>query len=191
LRRLVLAAVLVAACNPYDPDLGDKPFLCGTDPPRCPDGYTAVDLTFTRCECQRNATAGDAAVYLCDGDPNEPNETPSKPTETKIDGLNTVYNSDKTSICPGSDVDVYKLLAPVGGTLITVDVAFDTMRQPPEVDILDRDGASLGPGHDTHAVGHVVATTTAPANSGPFYAQVKGTGQEVNYTVRITILPPR
>ena len=41
---LLALAVLAAGCNPYDPNLGAKPFLCGLTDPRCPEGYTPVDL---------------------------------------------------------------------------------------------------------------------------------------------------
>ena len=34
----VLAAL--GACTPYDPQLGNTPFYCGSADPKCPDGYT-------------------------------------------------------------------------------------------------------------------------------------------------------
>ena len=33
MRAALLAAAALAACNSYDPDLGDTPFRCGTDEP--------------------------------------------------------------------------------------------------------------------------------------------------------------
>ena len=36
---LSLAASALAACNPYDPDLGSHPFKCSNDG-TCPEGYT-------------------------------------------------------------------------------------------------------------------------------------------------------
>jgi hypothetical protein len=41
MRALVIALAL-AACSPYDPSLPPAPFLCATDEPRCPDGFTCV-----------------------------------------------------------------------------------------------------------------------------------------------------
>jgi hypothetical protein len=73
LRSLLVCAALALACNPYDPDLGDTPFRCGTDEPRCPDGYVAVEESVVRCICERAATAPDGGPsdYVCDGDPFE------------------------------------------------------------------------------------------------------------------------
>ena len=33
-------AVVMAACDSYSPDLGERPFFCGDDN-ACPDGYEA------------------------------------------------------------------------------------------------------------------------------------------------------
>lgn len=38
--RLLVIASAIGACTPYDPTLGDTPFLCGTTEPKCPEGYT-------------------------------------------------------------------------------------------------------------------------------------------------------
>ena len=46
-----LAACAFLACGPYDPDLGEEPFRCGTDEPRCPEGYAPVEETEIRCVC--------------------------------------------------------------------------------------------------------------------------------------------
>ena len=32
-------------CNTFDPDLGDEPFRCGAEEPRCPDGYECDEST--------------------------------------------------------------------------------------------------------------------------------------------------
>ena len=34
--------ILLVACTPYDPSLPAEPFLCGSDEPKCPDGYTCM-----------------------------------------------------------------------------------------------------------------------------------------------------
>ena len=40
--RALLLVFALAACSPYDPSLPSAPFLCATDEPRCPDGFTCV-----------------------------------------------------------------------------------------------------------------------------------------------------
>src|SRR5688500_15340460 len=40
------AALIVAInCSPYSPDLGDVPYKCAAEAPRCPDGYSCDDTT--------------------------------------------------------------------------------------------------------------------------------------------------
>ena len=41
-RVLVIAVSVVIGCTSYDPDLSATPFYCGTDDPKCPDGYTCM-----------------------------------------------------------------------------------------------------------------------------------------------------
>src|SRR5262245_3003164 len=45
------------SCDPYDPDLGERPFRCGPEEPRCPEGYTPVDVSETSCLCEKDASA--------------------------------------------------------------------------------------------------------------------------------------
>jgi hypothetical protein len=39
-RAVLLTLVVLGACSPYDPELGETPFFCGSADPTCPDGYT-------------------------------------------------------------------------------------------------------------------------------------------------------
>jgi len=190
-RRAALFVLALVACNPYDPQLGDEPFRCGTDEPRCPDGYVPREDTPTYCVCVRGALAGDAGVYLCSGDgPHEPNETTEKATVTPIGPLNDTYEYPNGALCPASDVDTYQLNVPQAGTLITVDVTFDTKRRAPQVDVLGPDGASIHPSvNPTPITGHVVATARTELANRDYYVQLSGT-QEVNYTIRIVITAP-
>lgn len=67
--RSVSALLLIgslAACSPYDPDLGPEPFLCAATEPRCPDGYACVVTTAGKSVCSNGSTAGsgaDASVH--------------------------------------------------------------------------------------------------------------------------------
>jgi len=190
MRRPLLLILALAACNPYDPQLGDRPFLCGSDEPRCPDGYVAVDLELDRCECRRGGTVADGGVYQCTTDPNEPNETISSATETTV-GTNMQYMAPNAAICrvAGSDdVDVYHLMAPRAGTLITVDVAFFDDTRVPTIDLLDSGGVSVARGMPSPEPRDIVATFTAPTPAS-YFAKVSA-AQDVNYSIRITIIEP-
>lgn len=107
----VLATVLATglglatlACNPYNPSLGDKPFLCGSDEPRCPEGYQAVEESATSCSCQReggaviDALLTDSAPFVCNVDANEDgagNDSITTATDTGLGGATT---TDRKSV---------------------------------------------------------------------------------------------
>ena len=184
--RAALLCLLTAACNPYDPDLGLAPFLCGTDEPRCPDGYRPVDVSPIRCECQLPGRA-DGGVYVCNGDPNEPNETVTTATPTVI-GQNMAINYSNLAICPADEEDNYAMDVPQLGTIILVRVTFDRARSAPILDILNNSGASLRPALDSPEPGVVTAIITSMA-SGRHYARIRA-DDEVNYDLRLMITPP-
>jgi hypothetical protein len=59
--RALLIALALAACSPYEPSLPPTPFLCATDEPRCPDGYTCV-TDGKQQVCRADGTATDAGA---------------------------------------------------------------------------------------------------------------------------------
>lgn len=188
--RPVLLLALLAACNPYDPNLGDSPFKCGTDEPRCPSGYVAVGVS-PQCKCLSAAIAPDAAPpgYFCIFDPSDTadgrNDTAATAATVDVE-LNPVINLER-SICPAGDEDHYALQAPRPDTLIVVRVTFDITRAAPGVDITNQEGASLMPTRGSE-VGVVTAEhrTTYP---GIYVVKVIA-GEEVNYTMRLMVTPP-
>lgn len=188
MKALLATALLVLACNPYDPNLGPSPFLCGTDEPRCPDGYTPVDVSAVRCQCQLAPSLPDAgAAYICDGDVFEPNDDYRAPTVTHV-GQNSTDNFSNIAICPAGDLDNFGLTVPVAGTLIQATVTFDATRTPPDVDLLDGEGVSLHP-TVTPMAGQVVATYLA-GQTGPYVVRLSGS-ETVNYSLRIQIFLPQ
>src|SRR5688500_554686 len=101
LMPIALAALLLPACDPYDPDLGQTPFRCepadpaNPDAKRCPDGYKPIPAPApVGCLCEQpnpdgpdsggvTADAGDG-MFSCNTDPNEPNENIGAATATTI-----------------------------------------------------------------------------------------------------------
>jgi hypothetical protein len=189
MRAALVALALLGSCDSYDPDLGAAPFSCGTDEPRCPDGYLAVDVSAIRCEC-REARVVDAGPYACNGDPNEPNESASGATPTPI-GANPAINYSNLAICPADEEDNYAMDAPQLGALIVVRVTFDQTRTPPRVDILDAGGASLDPTMTSPQPGMITATHVV-MRPGRFYARIRAgiPLEEVNYDLRLELTPP-
>ena len=86
LAGLAAVATLAAlgACNPYDPDLGDSPFRCGTSDPKCPDGYECMVYSDTLQLCERGADT-------------------SSP-DARIDGSGLTCNDD-SSVEPNDDIN--------------------------------------------------------------------------------------
>lgn len=68
LAATIAAVALAAACSSYDPQLPRQPFLCGSDEPRCPDGYTCMTDGSNRMVCNPDGEpAPDASVARSDG----------------------------------------------------------------------------------------------------------------------------
>ena len=187
MRRALLLLALVA-CNPYDPNLGEIPFLCGTDPPRCPEGYLAIVLTGTRCECQRNDIAVDPNQYECSDDPQESptNDSLGTATETGVDGSSSQSKPFNAAVCPAADVDYYRLKSPTAGSVVQVTLTFDVKRSPPAVELLNSDGAAVVQGMST-VVGTITIGTSV--DQGTYFVRVTDE-MSVNYRVSLAVLAP-
>lgn len=191
MRYLRLLAYALIACNSYDPDLGHAPFQCGFDPPRCPEGYTAVDVSTILCHCLANGLVPDAPPpYSCVIDTHEPNESYKTAAMTQIGLDGTVFDRvEAVALCPLGDIDYYALVAPKPKTIIAVELAFDQVQRPPEIDILNGEGASLHPRLETPQPGRLLVTTEA-ATTGLHYVQMSG-NDPVNYALQLTITLPQ
>lgn len=192
MRLSILLVVAAAACSPYNPDLGDKPFLCGSSEPRCPEGYTAVDVTAVRCECVSEVTQGGGGGEACDNfnpDALEPNDGTSSATPTAI-GSSTTTSYQGVAVCPGTDQDVYVMDINKTSTAIKAEVTY-TNGAAPTVDILDPQGVSVRPTVNSAVTGKVTATFTSRV-MGRHYAVVKAGAQlmPVDYTIDLKITPP-
>jgi hypothetical protein len=193
---LWLAVGLGLSCNPYDPNLGETPFLCGLSDPKCPDGYTAVDISIGRCVCQLHPPSIDAgAEYQCTTDRNdviERNDSVSRATDTGIDDLHPTSRFPEVAICPADDVDVYKIAVSRAGSTIALIVAFDISRRPPSLGLLDKDGVPLPLSVDSHLPGQLSASYLV-STAGNYFVQVAGAKtapEAVNYGLTVTLTPP-
>jgi hypothetical protein len=191
--RITLLTVLIvaASCNPYDPDLGEGPFRCGTDEPRCPAGYGPVEESATRCTCQEGAAGGGGAEFTCNEDPNEGedgNESVSDATPTPIgDGPSSWQQAD-IAVCAVGDVDVFSLQATNGQT-ITATLIFPPAQGRLTLDLLNSGDQSLAQGELSGST--MTATLVVPA-TGDYFAKVAGEDGETrnNYTLRLAIANP-
>ena len=109
----IAASALLGACNTYDPELGETPFRCGLDNPRCPDGYECVTFSASEEICTRigddpgvrpdggNGDGGGGGAFVCNNDSEiEPNESLSDPTLTGIPQAQSEVRYTTLAICP-------------------------------------------------------------------------------------------
>lgn len=197
LLSLCLGSVFALACNPYNPDLGQSPFLCGTDEPRCPDGYVAVDVSATACECQQagadlvdSVPVGDGAPFSCNDDPNEDgtgNDSIDSPTDTGVGGSTTTFSSDPLALCPAGDIDVFSLEAD-SGQQVTARLLFEDAQGALELELLNDDGSSLATG--TAVVDGLEAAGIADATGRHLVRIQAAAGVQNNYTLSVEITDP-
>jgi hypothetical protein len=191
----LIAVAVTAGCSPYDPDLGEQPFLCGDSEPRCPDGYICVDRVGTDNVCARDEIVGDAGGdgLVCSGDLLEPNDTLEAATIIPIPDLGETNMLDAV-ICPDADLDIYRLNVDVTGKNVRVEVNYESAAGQLVVDLLNSTGISIRTGTPTNNNPDMVRADFNNLAQGTYYGRVKGMGQLNNYTVTFTVtgtaLPP-
>ena len=200
---LVAVAGLIA-CNPYDPELGENPFRCGTAQPRCPDGYSPVDTEgATICECVKGqsfsptidageATSIDAAVreLSCNddsrvtGDPGG-NESTAEAAPAVID-VTRSWVERKLAICPASDVDVFAIDLGEQAVTIKGKIQFDPLYGLLALNILSPGGDSVASGLLT---GNQVLATHTTQSAGTYFVRVKAAaaGNKNNYLIEVVL----
>ena len=203
----VLAAALVLGCNPYDPNLGDRPFRCGTDSPRCPEGFSCVadeqNPVFEVCVREGASPTVDAGEpgapdammgpFTCNDDSEiEPNDSTAAATTTPIPDQADTYRLVALAICPAGDVDVFRFRVDESGRNIRVEVEYTQAQGQLVLDILNSTGVSIKTG--TQESPTLLSAEVANAPSGVYYAQVQADPAipttENNYNVEIITSGP-
>ncbi|MDX2088449.1 MAG: hypothetical protein SFX73_11400 [Kofleriaceae bacterium] len=110
----LLATAALAACSPYDPDLGGIPYQCGDTEPKCPSGYSCQDDGSGRMVCKANdgdlVDARQMGGFVCQDDSGFEGQD-------KNDSISTAYQLPNqptimlgpVSICPEGDKDTYQV----------------------------------------------------------------------------------
>jgi hypothetical protein len=179
-RVLALAAAAAAACNPYDPNLGPEPFLCGTDEPRCPDGYACAEDPIGADVCvpagSLDASSGDGGLVDCSADADlEPNETTADPSVVPIPDLGESFVLAGAAIC-GNDRDVFRFRVDTTGKNARLDLAYDSRLSVVqlELDLLNSTGVSIRSGTPVGGDPDTLRADFANLAAGDYYAQVQG-----------------
>ncbi|RMH41963.1 MAG: hypothetical protein D6689_09660 [Deltaproteobacteria bacterium] len=177
----IALACVCTACSPYDPELGDTPFRCSADEPRCPDDYVCVPSGSSPTGvCVRSGSglvpdAGpDGSTAGCNDDSSlEPNDDLNQAYPTQIPGNGSAIAFASLAICPAGDVDLFWLSVDQNGKNIFAEVR-DTDRARGELalDLLNEQGTSVSTG--TYEDNATLNVRLANAPQGTYYVRVRG-----------------
>lgn len=190
---LFISAAL-AACNPYDPDLGGRPFKCGTSEPRCPDGYTC-NGTGTTAVCEQAGAAdahpsnGDASHVQCGTDTSiEPNDDIPHALQTPVRNSQADYQLAKLAICPSTDIDMFGFNTTAVGQNVRITLTYDPSQGQLNMTLLTRQGQPAG--FDGQPTGNTLVIVTNRLSVDQWYVQISaGTGVQNNYDLDINVTP--
>lgn len=190
---------LTAACNSFSPDLGASPFRCGTDNPRCPEGYSCVSYSSTEEICERDGNVldrpdgappgePDARDFTCANDGElEPNDTIEDPTLTGIPEQQTNLPLVGLAICPDTDQDYFEFAIENAGTDATVEISYLAERGQLQAELLNGAGSSIAVAQPVGNNVDLLRIAIPNLPAGTYYALVKSTGPGVENNYSITI----
>ena len=200
MRTLSIAVFLVAglaACTPYEPDLGAAPFFCGPadQEPRCPKGYT----------CMASAGSGSTEVCLAPdgeipidgGNGNCADDRSLEPNDTKETAWITPVDTTKSfplsslAICPALDKDNYSVMMTTAMQNLEMILEWEAGGAELQGAILNSGGSPIANAAPTTANTKRAYTPNLP--SGIYYVQVFGPMQGLttnNYKLNINVTGP-
>jgi len=190
---LLLSASLTA-CGAYAPDLGGAPFLCGTDEPRCPEGYSCQDDGTSRMVCFSNSggVVDSAPVgFQCADDSilegSGKNDTIQTAYATPVATQRKDISFAGLAICPEGDKDTYTVNITTANSNLEA-VATTESGQPVSVSILGSGGATLNNG--TSSGPNSLRAYVANLPVATYYVQTYAAANvKNNYKVTITVTP--
>jgi hypothetical protein len=192
---ILAAAVLAVACDPYAPDLGDKPYRCATSEPKCPDGYDAVDVGQPNlCECQKpgsDPTPQPDAMpsQECSDDNTEPNDLISNARNTPLGTGAQAIDFNQQAICTQLDIDTYKVTVTQANQKVKASLKFNAGAGALIVHVVNQTNTIIDSAPPMPVGGMLVVQATIP-NPGPYFVQV-GSSSGVNvYDLKLELLQP-
>lgn len=197
IRKVAIAffsTVALAACNPYDPELPNKPFECGgPDNDQCPEGYTCNDAMV----CENVDTGGDvdaSTAFSCSDDTAlEPNEIPDQAYRTPIPNARPDYVLRNLSICAPGDRDHFRFGVDEAATKVEISVVGLAGRPSLNIDLLNAGGMRIANGAPVTAAPQQVrlAEQNLALGIGDYIVRIDSpdpTGQN-NYEITIKTCP--
>lgn len=192
-----LAAASLAACTPYDPDLGNAPFFCGPadQEQRCPEGYTCMPSASGGtevCVAPNGMIPVDGNNTNCADDRMlEPNDSTATAWITPVDTTKS-FPLASLAICPSGDKDNYSIMMTTANQNLEVVVEWEAGGAELQAAILNSGGVAIA--NATTTVANTKRAYTPNVPSGIYYAQVFGPNQGSvttnNYKLSINVTGP-
>ncbi len=189
----LFVSAALTACNAYNPDLGGAPFLCATDEPRCPEGYSCQDDGTSRMVCfSDSGGVVDAAPtgFQCADDSilegAGKNDTIQTAYATPVASQRKDISFAGLAICPEGDKDTYMVTITTMSNIEGISTWESGM--PVSVDILGSGGARLGSSASAGEKSQRAYVANVPP--GSYYVQTYAAANvKNNYKVTITVTP--
>jgi len=184
-------ALLVAGCNPYDPQLPAVPFKCGGTPPiSCPDGYTCNKPGDSTGVCVTGGDIGPDAstAFVCSDDGSlEPNDVPNRAFVTPIPSAGPKYSLLGLALCPQGDLDHFQFGVTANGTNLQAQVVSVADRGTLQLNLLAPNGMVIATGLSDAATPQLVKLEVSNRLAvGTYVIQVKSPdNRENNYDLSI------
>ncbi len=190
---VTLALATLAACNPYNPDLGPRPFTCGNDEPACPEGYTCEAEVCVRGDDDPVVVDATTGAFSCaddgsvEGRPGD-NDVITRAFVTPISGM-TSYALRALAICPSADKDHFKIQINQTGINFMASVTSVAGRAPLALNLLNASGMLIASGAPLATSPQRVDLEVVNRLAvGEYYVQVQSQdGTENNYDLSIKV----
>jgi hypothetical protein len=191
-------AAAIAACTPFDPNLGTTPFLCGPQNPPCPSGFTCEDQD-GQMVCAGGKTSGsgsDAGGFKCaDNGQFDPGPTIASAFQTPVGSGRAAITYGPVALCPGGSVQTYGVDITEEGQTLNATITYQADGDPLNVLLLNSSGATVATG--TASSNPDTMTASVPAEPvGAAFVQVIGPATpgsadgENNYLLGISVAGP-
>jgi hypothetical protein len=183
----------LAACTPYNPDLGVTPYLCAAQEPRCPENYTCMDGGGGRELCVvagglvPDAGPDAADSFQCADDGMlESNDALDVAYQTDVGTSAPMRVFGPISICPMGDKDHYQINITTANRAIEVITQWES-GMPISNAILNPAGTSIANGTPRGTNAIRACAMNLPA--GLYYAVAFSPGNlRNNYRIEMRIV---
>jgi hypothetical protein len=198
----LLTIASLAACSPYDPDLGESPFKCRTlasaddKDPRCPDGYTCQTTTSgDYCLSEGGTVPIDANNLNCADDSSlEPNDMIAQAFQTPVATTKNTLTFAGLAICPAGDKDNYSVTITMANQNLEVLIEYDPSGADLQGSILNSGGTPIANASPVTGMAGVRRAYTPNLPTGVYYASVFGPSAggltTNNYKMTINVTGP-